>query len=131
MDDVHFRILCTVNANWLVGHLGAKSYVLILDLRPYKARPSGSTSLKRELQSITLGSGSWFSPRRPGQGLSDMVSRPGERHSPRREALAQARGTRLSEVARKPESFERDISPKREVLSFEQLTLSPRREWLA
>jgi len=32
MDDVHFRILCTVNANWLVGHLGAKSCVLILGI---------------------------------------------------------------------------------------------------
>jgi len=28
MDDVHFRILCTVNVNWLVGHLGVKSCVL-------------------------------------------------------------------------------------------------------
>jgi len=46
-------------------------------------------------------------------------------------SLAQMRGTRLGEVTRKPGSFERDISPKREVLSSERWTLSPRREWLA
>jgi len=46
-------------------------------------------------------------------------------------SLAQARDTHLSEVTRKPRSFERDISPRREVLSSERWTLSPRREWLA
>ena len=55
--------------------------------------------------SLTLGSSSWFSPRRPGKGLSDMVSRSGERHSPKRgreetwefwaRHLTQARGVRV------------------------------------
>jgi len=33
-------------------------------------------------------------------------------------SLAQVRGTRISRVARKPESFKREISPRREGLEF-------------
>jgi len=54
-----------------------------IDSRSCKSRPSGSISPKWELQSLTLSSDSWFSPRRPRRGLSDMVSRSGERHSPK------------------------------------------------
>jgi len=39
---------------------------------------------KRELQSLIFGFGSRFSPRRPGTGLSDLVSHSGERYSPKR-----------------------------------------------
>ena len=72
------------------------------DSKPCKSRPRGSISPKRDLQSLTLSPGSWFSPRRPRKGLSDMVSRSGEKHSPKwgqeenlrvwARYLAQARG---------------------------------------
>jgi len=55
-------------------------------------RPSRFISPKRELQSLVFGFGSRFSPKRPGIGLSDLVSR-------------QARDTRPGEVARKPRLF--------------------------
>ncbi|QCE05836.1 hypothetical protein DEO72_LG9g844 [Vigna unguiculata] len=64
-----------------------------------------------------LSSDSWVSPRRPRRGF--------ERHSL---SPAQARGTRLSEFARRTWRFERDFSPRREALDFERLTLSLRRE---
>jgi len=82
VSDVCFPLHC-VGSVWIVfwygfGEVGAWS-----DSKPCKSRPSGSTSPKRELQNLTLSSDSWFSPRRPRRGLSDMVSRSGERHSPK------------------------------------------------
>jgi len=47
-------------------------------------RPSESISPKREFQSLVLGFGSHFSPRRLVSGLSDQYSRLGDRGSHKR-----------------------------------------------
>jgi len=81
--DVLVPLHCVGNV-WLVFWYDFGEVCTWTDSKPCTSRPSGSISPKRELQSLTLSSGSWFSPRRPRRGLSDMVSRSGERHSPKR-----------------------------------------------
>jgi len=70
-----------------------------------KSRPSESISSRRELQNLKSGLGRVARLGDLGLVLSDLVSL--------------RRGTvRLSEIARKFGRFERDISPRREVLVF-------------
>jgi len=74
-----------------------------------KFRPSDPFSPRRELQESTQRLESSISLRRPRRGLG----------APKRDHEENLY------------HFERDISPRREVLSFERWTLSPRWEWLA
>ncbi|QCD99686.1 hypothetical protein DEO72_LG7g970 [Vigna unguiculata] len=84
-----------------------------------KFRPRYSFLPRRELQESIQRSESSISLRRPGWGLDETQSRLGETCSPKRDHDENLY------------HFERDISPRREVLSSERWTLSPRREWLA
>ncbi|QCD96100.1 hypothetical protein DEO72_LG6g802 [Vigna unguiculata] len=63
---------------------GRRQSYNMCDLKPCKSRPSDAISPKRELQSLVFGPGSRYLPKRPWMGLSDLVSRSSERHSPKR-----------------------------------------------
>ena len=93
--------------------------VIVNSARDQTRNPSDSISPKLELQSLVFGSGSRYSPRRPWVGLSDLVSRLGERHSPK-----QGREETWIVLSVKPR-------PGKEFCGFERTRVSLRRDGLA